>query len=52
VTTKNEQAIHYLLWGGADPSLQNSNKKTPLQLAEKLNKKDSHKAIIAALKKC
>lgn len=51
VEAGNLEAVHYLLWGGADPAKVNSKKLTPLQIAEKKNKKGSHKEIIALLAK-
>lgn len=45
----DEDAVTILLWGGADRALPNSKKLTPLQLAQKRNKQDSHKRIIKLL---
>jgi len=49
VRAKDPAAVEALIWGGAEPALQDSQKLTPLALAEKLNKKDSHAGVIAAL---
>lgn len=43
------EAVEALLRAGADPSLTNSKKQTPLKLAEAKNKQGSHTKVIAAL---
>jgi len=49
VKANNLEAVELLLWAGADKAQKDSSKLTPAALATKLNKKDSHKAILAAL---
>jgi len=49
VKANNLEAVQLLIWAGADQAQKNSSKLTPAALAKKLNKKDSHKAILAAL---
>jgi len=49
VKAKNSEAVKLLIWSKADATLQDSGKKTPMALALKLDKNDSHKAVIAAL---
>jgi len=49
VKANNLEAVELLLWAGANKALKDSNKQTPSGLASKLNKKDSHKAILTAL---
>lgn len=43
------KVVELLLWAGADRKLTDSKKLTPLALAQKLNKKESHKQSITAL---
>jgi len=51
VKAKDAEAVELLLWAGADPTLQNSKKQTPLELAQKKNDKktQSHAKVMAAL---
>jgi len=49
VEAKDAEAVELLLWAGADPSLANSKKQTPLDFAQKKNKQGSHSQVIAAL---
>eukprot|EP00418_Pyrodinium_bahamense_P090390 CAMPEP_0179034946 /NCGR_PEP_ID=MMETSP0796-20121207/12864_1 /TAXON_ID=73915 /ORGANISM="Pyrodinium bahamense, Strain pbaha01" /LENGTH=240 /DNA_ID=CAMNT_0020731217 /DNA_START=65 /DNA_END=788 /DNA_ORIENTATION=+ len=49
VRAADAQAVGLLLWGGADKTLQDSAKRTPLALAEKLNKNGSHEHVMGAL---
>jgi len=51
VKAKDAEAVELLLWAGADPTLQNSKKQTPLELAQKKNDKktQSHANVMAAL---
>lgn len=50
VEAKDSEAVELLLWAGADPSVENSKKQTPLQFAQKKNSKQgSHEKVIAAL---
>lgn len=49
VKAEDAAAIRLLLWAGADKSLEDSAKLTPLALAGKLGKKGSHKQVVAAL---
>jgi len=49
VKANNLEAVELLLWAGADKAQIDSSKFTPAALARKLNRKDSHKAILAAL---
>jgi len=49
VKAADAQVVGLLLWGGADRSLKDSAKLTPLALAQKLDKKGSHKAVMDAL---
>jgi len=49
VKANNLEAVQLLLWAGADKAHKDSSRLTPAALAKKLNKKDSHKAILAAL---
>lgn len=51
VEAKDVEAVQALLWAGADPSLANSKKKTPLQLAKAKNKSASsdYSKVIEAL---
>lgn len=47
---KNDVAVvRMLLLAGADRRLANSDKKIPLELAQKLDKQGSHSAVIMAL---
>merc|ERR1711904_11657 len=49
VEAKDSEAVELLLWAGADPSVENSKKQTPLQFAQKKNSKQgSHEKVIAA----
>mmetsp|Transcript_107390 Transcript_107390/g.326403 ORF Transcript_107390/g.326403 Transcript_107390/m.326403 type:complete len:274 (+) Transcript_107390:1-822(+) len=45
VKAADVEAVELLLWGGADRTLKDSAKRTPLALALKLNRRDSHKAV-------
>jgi len=49
VKADNPEAVELLLWAGADKAQKDSSKLTPAALAKKLNKKDSHKAVLTAL---
>jgi len=49
VRAADAQAVGLLLWGGADKTLQDSAKRTPLALAQKLNKNGSHEQVINSL---
>jgi len=51
VEAKDAEAVELLLWAGADPTLQNSKKQTPLDLAWKKHDKktQSHAKVMAAL---
>jgi len=49
VKANNLEAVQLLVWAGANKSLKDNNKMTPEALAQKLNKKDSHKAILDVL---
>mmetsp|Transcript_108647 Transcript_108647/g.339825 ORF Transcript_108647/g.339825 Transcript_108647/m.339825 type:complete len:276 (+) Transcript_108647:401-1228(+) len=49
VKAKDAQAVELLLWAGADKELKDSAKLTPLALAQKLDKKGSHKSVVDAL---
>jgi hypothetical protein len=49
VSNKNAEMVQLLLAAGARPTLKNSAGLSPLQLAQKLDKKDSHKEIIQLL---
>lgn len=49
VRNADAKAVEVLLWGGADRSVTDSAKLTPLALALKLDKKASHKAVIELL---
>jgi len=49
VKANNLEAVELLLWAGADKAQKDSSKLTPAAFAKKLNKKDSHKAILTAL---
>jgi len=49
VKANDAETVLCLLLAGADPSLTNSGGKTPRQVAELLNKNDSHTAVLAAL---
>jgi len=48
VQIKNVEMVEILLWAGADRRLTNGNKQTAFQLASKLDKAGSHKAVIGA----
>jgi len=49
VQENNAGLVSALLLSGADKKVKNSTGKTPLEAAEKLNKKGSHAAVMAAL---
>jgi len=49
VKANSVEAVTMLLRSNADMNLADSRRRTPLMLAEQLNKKDSHKEVIAAL---
>jgi len=49
VKAKSSEAITILLRANADANLVDSRRRTPLALAEQLNRKDSHRGVIAAL---
>jgi len=49
VKANNLEAVELLLLAGANTSVKNSGKLSPMALAVKLNKNNSHKAIITAL---
>eukprot|EP00445_Apocalathium_hangoei_P065750 CAMPEP_0204112456 /NCGR_PEP_ID=MMETSP0361-20130328/3064_1 /ASSEMBLY_ACC=CAM_ASM_000343 /TAXON_ID=268821 /ORGANISM="Scrippsiella Hangoei, Strain SHTV-5" /LENGTH=292 /DNA_ID=CAMNT_0051062667 /DNA_START=15 /DNA_END=894 /DNA_ORIENTATION=+ len=49
VQENNAGLVSALLLSGADKKVKNSTGKTPLEAAEKLNKKGSHAAVVAAL---
>lgn len=49
VRANDPQAVGLLLWRGADRTLSDSAKLTPLQLAQKLDKKGSHLQVVDAL---
>eukprot|EP00418_Pyrodinium_bahamense_P079640 CAMPEP_0179051174 /NCGR_PEP_ID=MMETSP0796-20121207/21110_1 /TAXON_ID=73915 /ORGANISM="Pyrodinium bahamense, Strain pbaha01" /LENGTH=229 /DNA_ID=CAMNT_0020747709 /DNA_START=48 /DNA_END=737 /DNA_ORIENTATION=+ len=49
VRAADAQAVGLLLWAGADKTLQDSAKRTPLALAQKLNKNGSHEHVIDTL---
>jgi len=49
VKAKSEEAVTMLLRANADANLEDSRRRTPLALAEQLNKKNSHRGVIAAL---
>jgi len=49
VKANDLEAVELLLWAGANKTLRDSNKLEPKALAEKQNKKDSHKAILRML---
>jgi len=51
VRTNNLEFVQLLLWAGADATFQDSSKLTPAELCLKLNKKGSHRRILAALSK-
>jgi len=50
VQENNLEAVKALLRCGADKELQNSRKKTPLEIAERCNKSGSHEMVLAALR--
>jgi len=50
VKANSVEAVTMLLRSNADINLADSKKRTPLMLAEQLNKKDSHKEVIVALR--
>lgn len=49
VEANSPEAVQMLVRAGADINLQDSKKRTPLQLAEQLNKGESHQEVIQAL---
>jgi len=49
VQENNAGLVSALLLSGADKKVKNSTGKTPLEAAEKLNKKGSHAAVMSAL---
>jgi len=49
VKANNLEAVELLLWAGADKAQKDSSNLTPAALAKKLNKKDSHKAVLTVL---
>jgi len=49
VKAKSGEAVTMLLRANADATLADSRRRTPLALAEQLNRKDSHSGVIAAL---
>jgi intein/homing endonuclease len=49
IKANNLEAVELLLWAGADKAQKDSSKLTPAALAKKLNKKDSHKAVLTVL---
>lgn len=52
VEARDAEFVNLLLWAGADTSVQNSKKQTPLMLAEaKNNEKNSHGKVIGALRR-
>jgi len=50
VEENNAETVQSLLRCGADRTQKNSAKMSPLELAEKCNKKGSHDAIVKLLK--
>jgi len=50
VKSKSGEAVTMLLRANADVNLVDSRRRTPLALAEQLNRKDSHSGVIAALR--
>lgn len=50
VERKDAEAVTALLRCKADPSLRNSSKKTPEQLASSINKKGSHDQVLTVLR--
>lgn len=49
VRTNDAKAVQALLWGGALPTMLDSQKLSPQALACQLNRKGSHAAVLAAL---
>uniref|UniRef100_A0A7S2IZQ2 Uncharacterized protein n=1 Tax=Alexandrium andersonii TaxID=327968 RepID=A0A7S2IZQ2_9DINO len=49
VEANNPEAVRLLLQSRANPSVEDSKKRTPLQLAQQLNKQDSHADCVTAL---
>uniref|UniRef100_A0A7S4Q6Q1 Uncharacterized protein n=1 Tax=Alexandrium monilatum TaxID=311494 RepID=A0A7S4Q6Q1_9DINO len=49
VRTGDAQAVGLLLWAGADRTLKDSSKHTPLALAQKLDRSGSHASVIEIL---
>eukprot|EP00408_Alexandrium_pacificum_P059647 CAMPEP_0171168238 /NCGR_PEP_ID=MMETSP0790-20130122/7608_1 /TAXON_ID=2925 /ORGANISM="Alexandrium catenella, Strain OF101" /LENGTH=208 /DNA_ID=CAMNT_0011633073 /DNA_START=96 /DNA_END=722 /DNA_ORIENTATION=- len=49
VRAADAEAVGLLLWAGADRSLKDSAKLTPLMLAQKADKKGSHRQVVEAL---
>jgi len=49
VEANSPEAVQMLVRAGADINMLDSKKRTPLMLAEQLNKNDSHQEVIAAL---
>jgi hypothetical protein len=49
VETCDADMVRLLVSSGADPALKNSSGKTPIQLAQSSNKKDSHTRVLQAL---
>jgi len=50
IKQKNEKIVGLLLMSGVDRNAEDSKKQTPTQLAEQLNKNESHDAILAMLR--
>jgi len=50
VKANSVEAVTMLLRSNADMNLADSRRRTPLMLAEQLNKRDSHKEVIIALR--
>lgn len=50
VENNDREAVLMLLRAGADVALQDSKRRTAMQLAEQLNKNDSHQAVISAFR--
>merc|ERR1712146_83316 len=49
VTQNNAEMVKLLIAAGADPKKMNGSKETPLRLAQKLDKKGTHAAIVQEL---
>lgn len=55
VSDNDAEMVQLLLWAMADPEKVNSSGVAPMQLAQKLNKKGSHEAVLAlfeAVERC